>query len=65
MRVALIGVTGLGSFEVVGSRVLCEISGFRRKVCANRALLSFGTTYWSHLEGEMGPIGCPETSVRN
>jgi len=25
----------------------------------------FGTTYLSHLQGKMGQIFCPETSVRN
>ena len=33
----------------------------RRMVVSYRR---FGTTYRSHLQG-MGPIGCPETSVRN
>ena len=57
------------------------ISDFHCEVDENCALLGlmqgvvvglyrrFGTTYWSHLQGrrplKMGPIGCPETTVRN
>ena len=58
----------------------CVNSVLRRKVVENRALLghyasstgnflqTFGTTYRSHPQGQesrSGPIGCPETSVRN
>ena len=43
------------------------ISGFRREVHENCVpYLRFGTIYEYHIENfKMGPIGCPETSVRN